>query len=62
MITLRGYNMSRRRFLFRCLGISTVLGAEAIRPQVSISSVPQNFADREKEETPDVKLIGIKVA
>ena len=54
--------MSRRRFLFRCLGISTVLGAEAIRPQVSISSVPQNFADREKEETPDVKLIGIKVA
>ncbi len=29
--------MSRRRFLFRCLGISTVLGAEAIRPKISIS-------------------------
>ncbi len=47
------HNSSRRRFLFGCLGVPAVLGAEAISPQVSISSVPQNFADREEEETPD---------
>ena len=45
--------MSRRRFLFRCLGISTVLGAEAIRPQVSIPSVRANFSQREKEDVAD---------
>ncbi len=45
---------SRSRFLFGCLGVPAALGADAKSPQVSISSVVPNLAQREKEETLDV--------
>ncbi len=44
--------MSRRRFLFRCLGIPA-LGAAAKSPQLSISSVRANLPRREEEDVAD---------
>ncbi len=44
--------MSRRRFLFRCLGIPA-LGAAAKSPQLSIPSDVKNFSHREEEDVAD---------
>lgn len=46
-------NFSRRKFMFRCLGVPVALGAAVKSPQVSIPSVVANLPQREEEERAD---------